>query len=788
MTTNCVCLQINRDPTILPNVTLGAEIRDDCLSETVALDESLNFILNAYDQEEKICSFHGARKPPVAGVVGTGSSQTSLPVASLLRLFRLPQVSYAATSPDLNKRDYEYFTRTVPSDDYQAEALLDIIGSLNWTAVFLISSSGNYGRRIREGFIRHADNKNLCIVDKLEIGESTKQGNNTESIIDSFLEKINQSTTVRGVVMLTTQSDTKDVLRGIKRTGIHRDRFVWLGSDTWGTEPTFLEGVEAIADGAVAIAFHNPRLNISNNFYEYFAGLRPGKNSRNPWFDLYWEIRFKCNLPRSESALNFSKECTGNETLSGTTDDKLPYILDSVYALALSLDYMLRNTCSPANWSGCVKQPMGGDSDLLNYLKMINFSGASGMVRFDRNGSGIPQYDIVTYTNRAFQKIAVWREGKFLDLPEFYEMKKKNKVLGSTCTEVCEAGEERTTLIPSCCSSCDKCDESQYVDSKFRCRSCEKGNRVNQSRTGCESLPEGELPVVVAVLGMWGSLGILVVALIAFTMCRFYSTPIVMASGRELMLVLLAGIAFCYILGLSALGSLNARRCTFQRFGSGVFFAVCYSAILVKTNRIARIFHGNHRPAFITPAPQLLITALLVSVQLGICVVISIVGTSSEVTKYYDDEYVYVICRTSSVEYLLSISYNVLLMLLCTFYGFRTRKLPANFNEAKEVGWTMYATCVLWICFLPLFYGTSPVYQTTVLLLNSCFNSTVLLIGIFGSKVYVVWLQPEKNTRQASNPRGRSHSTCSTSVHEDDIKNVDCGTDKGKPVEVFTIS
>ena len=341
------------------------------------------------------------------------------------------------------------------------------------------------------------------------------------------------------------------------------------------------------------------------------------------------------------------------------------------------------------------------------------------------------------------------------------------------------------SISPPCCWECQKCSDKQYVDSENNsCTSCTTDEKPNKNRTGCVRLPEdGPIQWVIILLTIWGCLGIISALFVAFTMYKFYSTPLIMASGRELMVVLLFGITLLFCLGFALLGEPSARRCVYQRFGSGVSLAVCYSAILVKTNRIARIFRGQHRPAFITPGPQLLITALLVSIQVGISLVASIFGTTPELTKYYEPEHFHIICRTSGMEYIISISYNVLLLLLCTVYAFLTRKLPANFNEAKLVGITMYTTCVQWICFVPLFYGTRPVYQTSVLLLNSCFNATVLLVGMFGQKVYVVWFRPEKNTRQASNPRGRMGSSTSASghsVHMDDIINGNLPSEKGE--------
>ena len=42
--------------------------------------------------------------------------------------FNLPQISYASTSPALtDRRRYKSFFRTVPSDIYQAMALVDIM-------------------------------------------------------------------------------------------------------------------------------------------------------------------------------------------------------------------------------------------------------------------------------------------------------------------------------------------------------------------------------------------------------------------------------------------------------------------------------------------------------------------------------------------------------------------------------------------------------------------------------------------------------------------------------------
>ena len=56
----------------------------------------------------------------VVGIVGPQTTAVSVQLANLGRTFRVPQVSYLATSKRLcNLKLFPYFFRTVPSDMYQ---------------------------------------------------------------------------------------------------------------------------------------------------------------------------------------------------------------------------------------------------------------------------------------------------------------------------------------------------------------------------------------------------------------------------------------------------------------------------------------------------------------------------------------------------------------------------------------------------------------------------------------------------------------------------------------------
>ena len=71
----------------------------------------------------------------------------------LSSVFQIPQISYASTSSDLSdKTRFEFFSRVVPPDTYQAQAMADIAKELDWKFVHTIAEEGTYGEKGIEAF------------------------------------------------------------------------------------------------------------------------------------------------------------------------------------------------------------------------------------------------------------------------------------------------------------------------------------------------------------------------------------------------------------------------------------------------------------------------------------------------------------------------------------------------------------------------------------------------------------------------------------------------------------
>lgn len=68
-------------------------------------------------------------------------------------------------------------------------------------------------------------------------------------------------------------------------------------------------------------------------------------------------------------------------------------------------------------------------------------------------------------------------------------------------------------------------------------------------------------------------------------------------------------------------------------------------------------------------------------------------------------------CNIQDMSFLFSQLYNMILITICTVYAVKTRKIPENFNESKFIGFTMYTTCIIWLAFVPIYFGTGGSYE-----------------------------------------------------------------------------
>ena len=293
----------------------------------------------------------------------------------------------------------------------------------------------------------------------------------------------------------------------------------------------------------------------------------------------------------------------------------------------------------------------------------------------------------------------------------------------SECSLPCGVGQVRHRDSHPCCWVCITCEPWQYVEDEFTCIDCDTGRWPIEDKTSCFNLQEQYMDwsTIYAIMPVCLSLfGFLLTAIVMVTFMRHINTPIVKATGRELSFMLLAGFMICFAMTFILLLKPSAIVCGVQRFGVGFGFSVTYSSLLTKTNRISRIFdsasRSAKRPPFISPRSQVVITLLFIAVQV-ICNCVWLVleppGTR-HFLPFGKREEIVLKCRIRDESFLISLVYNMLLIIICTVYAVKTRKIPENFNESKFIGFTMYTTCIIWLAFVPIYFGTLNSFQVSM--------------------------------------------------------------------------
>ncbi|AWP20069.1 putative metabotropic glutamate receptor 1 [Scophthalmus maximus] len=783
--------RINSDPDLLPNISLGCEIRDSCWHSSVALEQSIEFIRDSLisirdDKDGSKWCIDGTpsnqpppTKKPIAGVIGPGSSSVAIQVQNLLQLFNIPQIAYSATSIDLSDKTlFKYFLRVVPSDTLQARAILDIVKRYNWTYVSAVHTEGNYGESGMEAFKELASQEGLCIAHSDKI-----YSNAGEKHFDRLLRKLRERLPKARVVVCFCEGMTvRGLLMAMRRLGVFGE-FLLIGSDGWADRDEVVEGYEHEAEGGITMKLQSE---VVKTFDDYYLKLRLDTNTRNPWFAEFWQYRFQCRLPgHPQENKNYKKVCSGNESLheNYVQDSKMGFVINAVYAMAHGLHDMHQELC-PGQTGLCeAMDPIDG-SKLLDYLLKTSFGGVSGEdIYFDENGDTPGRYDIMNLQGVGedrfdYINVGSWHEG-ILSIDDSKLWLNSSDMVRSVCSEPCSKGQIKVIRKGevSCCWICTTCKDNEYVQDEFTCKACELGWWPDDELAVCQPLPLkyldwADVESMVAVA--FSCVGILITSFVTFVFIQYRDTPVVKSSSKELCYIILAGIFLGYICPFTLIAHPTVVSCYLQRLLVGLSSAMCYSALVTKTNRIARILAGSKKkictkkPRFMSAWAQVVIAFMLISVQLTLEITLIILEPPEPIKSYPSIREVYIICNTSNVGMVAPLGYNGLLIMSCTYYAFKTRNVPANFNEAKYIAFTMYTTCIIWLAFVPIYFGSN--YKIITTSFSVSLSVTVALGCMFTPKMYIIIAKPERNVRSAFT------TSDVVRMHVGDGKSAQCGT------------
>ncbi|XP_022625402.1 extracellular calcium-sensing receptor-like [Seriola dumerili] len=782
--------EINRNSHLLPNVTLGYSLYDNCNQLGIGFRAALS--LTSGQEEQVTLHETCVGTPLVLGIVGEDSSTRSIAISTVLGLYRVPMVSYFSTCSCLSDRQkFPSFFRTIPSDAFQVRAMIQILKHFGWTWAGLLISDNDYGLHAARSFQTDLSPSGGGCLAYLEILTEGNDPAEIRRIVD-----VMRKSTARVVIVFAHYSEMINLMEEVVRqnlTGLQ-----WMASEAW-TLASVLQTPHLMPylGGTLGIAIRRGEI---PGLREFLLQIRPDLHHNNSYgndvVNQFWEFTFQCRFapPPAGWVEAGGALCTGHEDLENVVTEFLDIlnlrseynVYKAVYALAYAIDDMLQ--CEPGRGpfsrNSCGNLQRLEPWQLLYYLEKVNFTTPFGdQVSFDENGDVLPIYDIMNWLWLPDGRIKVQNvgevktsalKGEELTLDEdkiFWNFESKEPPR-SVCSESCPPGTRmaRKKGEPECCFDCIPCSEgkiSNKTDS-MECTSCPEDFWSSPQRDHC-------FPKKIDFLSYHEPLGICLTAtsLLGTFICAFvlgifiyhHRTPIVRANNSELSFQLLLSLKLCFLCSLLFIGHPRLWTCQLRHAAFGISFVLCVSCILVKTMVVLAVFKaskpgGGASLKWFGVLQQRGTVVVLTSVQAAICTawLVSSSPAPHKNTQYHNDKIVYECVVGSTIGFAVLLGYIGLLAVLSFLLAFLARNLPDNFNEAKLITFSMLIFCAVWVAFVPAYISSPGKYADAVEVFAILASSFGLLVALFGPKCYIILLRPERNTKKAIMGRGNTKS------------------------------
>ncbi|XP_044059694.1 extracellular calcium-sensing receptor-like [Siniperca chuatsi] len=779
--------EINRNSNLLPNVTLGYSLYDNCVKLGIGFRAALSLVSG--QEEQFILDETCVGTPPVLGIVGDSSSTRSIAISSVLGLYRVPMVSYFATCSCLSDRQkFPSFFRTIPSDAFQVRAMIQILNRFGWTWAGLLVSDDDYGlhaaRSFQSDFIQSGGGC-LAYFEVLPWGNDPAE---LRRIVD-----VMKKSTARVVIVFAHESHMINLIEEVVRQNV--TGLQWMASEAW-IAATVLQTPHLMPylGGTMGIAIRRGEI---AGLREFLSRIRPDLHHNNNVYgnsmiNQFWEYTFQCRFaPLPAGWLEAGGAlCTGQEDLENVETEFLDIsnlrpeynVYKAVYALAYALDEMLQ--CEPGRgpFSGhsCATLQRLEPWQLMYYMEKVNFTTPFGdQVSFDENGDALPIYDIMNWLRlpdgrTKLQNVGEVKRSAFkgeeltIDEDKIFWNFESKKPPQSVCSESCPPGTRmaRKKGEPVCCFDCIPCSEgkiSNKTDS-MECISCPEDFWSSHQRDHCvpkktEFLSYHE-PLGICLTAT-SLLGTFICAVVLGIFIYHRRTPIVRANNSELSFQLLVSLKLCFLCSLLFIGRPRLWTCQLRHAAFGISFVLCVSCILVKTMVVLAVFKaskpgGGASLKWFGAVQQRGTVIVLTSIQAAICTawLVSSSPSPHKNTQYHSDKIVYECVVGSTVGFAVLLGYIGLLAILSFLIAFIARNLPDSFNEAKLITFSMLIFCAVWVAFVPAYISSPGKYADAVEVFAILASSFGLLVSLFGPKCYIILLRPEKNTKKAIMGRG----------------------------------
>ncbi|XP_066486344.1 vomeronasal type-2 receptor 26-like [Tiliqua scincoides] len=736
--------EINANQQILKNVTLGFWIYDNYHISWWTYQATME-LLSTHDRF--IPNYSCSIQNNSIAVIGTLYPETSLYVASILSIYKIPQFTYGSTQMRDNSEPLSYY-QMVSSEAYLYQGILQLLLHFKWTWIGVLAANDDNGHRFVQAVLEMYPLSGVCV---------------------DFVERI----------VPISLAEIYDLV--YQMTRIYHLSMSSMANAVLVYEEHILQFRLLLHLPELEFVVAEPKVHSNEVFgFQNFLQTRNHfSTTEDEFLRDFWAQAFDCTFQNQFGGEEAKTLCTGKEkleSLPGAFFDMSMTghsynIYNAVYAVAHALHDM---QSSKLQHRAKIKLQNQQPWQLHHFLKRVSFNNSAGdKISFNQNGELVAGFDIinwVTFPNQSFQRVKVGQmdpqasPDKALTIHDdaiIWPSSFNQALPLSVCTASCHPGYFRRQQEekPFCCYDCIPCSEGKISNQKDLddCFKCPQDHYPNKNQDLCIAkdihfLSYGEpLGISLAIISVSFSVS---TALVLGTFVKHHSTPIVKANNRNLTYILLNSLLLCFLTALLFIGQPQKAICLLRQTAFGIIFSVAVSCVLAKTFTVVLAFMatkpGSRMRKWVGARMSYSVVLYCSLIQVVICVLWLATSPPFPDTDMYSMSAAIILeCNEGSVSmFYCVLGYMGFLALISFTVAFLARKLPDSFNEAKFITFSMLVFCSVWLSFVPTYTSTKGKFTVAVEIFSILASSAGLLGCIFFPKCYIIALKPELNNRE----------------------------------------